>query len=84
MARAGLCRPHSGSLIESIRPMTGWRNPKDPLALPKPYRLRERARNLQHKADALLKEADALLAEAAHLESEESTTSEESDGQISN
>ena len=47
--------------------MTGWRNPKDPLAVPKSVRLRDRAAALQHKAGALIQEADALLAEADQL-----------------
>jgi hypothetical protein len=48
--------------------VTGYRDPKEPLALPKPYRLREKANALKHKADALLREADALLAEADRIE----------------
>jgi hypothetical protein len=45
-----------------------WRNPKDPLNLPKAVRLRDRAGALKGKADALLREADALLVEAQALE----------------
>lgn len=45
-----------------------WRNPKDPLNVPKAIRLRDRAAVLKSKADALVREADALLAEAAALE----------------
>ena len=52
--------------------MTGWRNPKDPLDIPKAVRLRERARSLKAKADTILREADALLAEAEALEATES------------
>ena len=48
--------------------MTGFRNPKDPLAIPKAIRLREKAGALKHKAEALLKEADALVAEAERIE----------------
>jgi hypothetical protein len=48
--------------------MTGWRNPKDPLNVPKAVRLRERARAIKGRADALLREADALTAEAEALE----------------
>ena len=47
--------------------MTGGRNPKEPMAIPKPLRLRERAAALQHKAGALMREADALLDEADQL-----------------
>jgi predicted nuclease with TOPRIM domain len=60
--------------------MTGWRNPKDPLALPKPYRLRERARELKGKAEKLLKEADAFLAEAERLEAEQEQSGKTSEG----
>jgi hypothetical protein len=45
-----------------------WRNPKDPLNVPKAVRLRDRAGVLKSKADALLRESDALLAEAEALE----------------
>ena len=45
-----------------------WRNPKDPLNVPKAVRLRDRAGVLKSKADAVLREADALLAEAQALE----------------
>ena len=45
-----------------------WRNPKDPLNVPKAVRLRDRAGVLKSKADSLLREADALLAEAEALE----------------
>ena len=45
-----------------------WRNPKDPLNVPKAVRLRDRAGVLKSKADALLREADALLAEAQAVE----------------
>jgi hypothetical protein len=49
--------------------MTGWREPKEPLAIPKAIRLRERARALKAQAEGLLKKADALLAEAERIES---------------
>jgi hypothetical protein len=49
--------------------MTGFRNPKDPLAIPKAIRLREKAGALKHKAEALLMEADALIFEAEGIES---------------
>lgn len=45
-----------------------WRNPKDPLNVPKAVRLRDRAGVLKSKADALVREADALLAQAQALE----------------
>jgi hypothetical protein len=45
-----------------------WRNPKDPLNVPKAVRLRDRAGLLKSRADALLREADALLVEAQALE----------------
>lgn len=45
-----------------------WRNPKDPLNVPKAVRLRDRAGVLKNRADVLLREADALLAEAEALE----------------
>ena len=45
-----------------------WRNPKDPLNVPKAVRLRDRAGVLKSRADALLRQADALLAEAQALE----------------
>jgi hypothetical protein len=48
--------------------MTGWRDPKDPLSVPKAVRLRDRAGSIKAKADALLREADALLAEAEAIE----------------
>jgi hypothetical protein len=48
--------------------MTGWRNPKDPLNVPKAARLRDRAKAIKGRADALLREADAILAEAEALE----------------
>jgi len=48
--------------------MTGWREPKDPLAIPKAIRLRERARARKAQAEGLLKEADALLDEAERIE----------------
>jgi hypothetical protein len=51
--------------------MTGWRNPKDPLAIPKALRLRERAATLKAKADALLREADTLLSRAEDIEKSE-------------
>lgn len=53
--------------------MTGWREPKDPMAIPKSIRLRERARELKGKAEDLLKQADALLAEAYRIESDQSS-----------
>jgi hypothetical protein len=53
--------------------MTGWRNPKDPLDVPKSIRLRDRAGSLKAQADALLREADALLAEAEKIEAAEKT-----------
>ena len=37
-----------------------WRNPKDPLNVPKAVRLRDRAGVLESRADALLREADSL------------------------
>jgi len=49
--------------------MTGWREPKDPIAIPKAIRLRERARALKAQAEGLLKKADVLLAEAERIES---------------
>jgi len=52
--------------------MTGWREPKEPLAIPKSIRLRERARALKAQAEGLLKKADALLAEAERVEAGES------------
>lgn len=48
--------------------MTGWREPKDPIAIPKAVRLRERARALKAQAEILLKKADVFLAEAEHIE----------------
>jgi hypothetical protein len=45
-----------------------WRNPKDPLNVPKAVRLRDRAGVLKSRADALLRQADALLAEAEAIE----------------
>jgi len=48
--------------------MTGWREPKEPTAIPKAIRLRERARALKAQAEGLLKKADALLAEAERFE----------------
>ena len=51
--------------------MTGWREPKDPIAIPKSIRLRERARALKAQAEGLLKKADALLAEAERVEARE-------------
>jgi hypothetical protein len=48
--------------------MTGWREPKEPTAIPKSIRLRERARALKAQAEGLLKRADALLEEAEHFE----------------
>jgi hypothetical protein len=48
--------------------MTGWRNRKDPSAIPKATRLRERARALKANAEDLLKKADALLLEAERIE----------------
>ena len=45
-----------------------WRNPKDPLNVPKAVRLRDRAGVLKSRSDALLRQADALLAEAQALE----------------
>lgn len=51
--------------------MTGWRNPKDPLDVPKAVRLRDRAASIKARADALFREADALLAEAEALEAVE-------------
>jgi hypothetical protein len=51
--------------------MTGYRNPKDPLNVPKSVRLRDRAGAIKGRADALLREADALLAEAEALEASE-------------
>ena len=47
--------------------MTGWRERKEPLAIPKAIRLRERARALKAQAEGLLKRADALLAEAERI-----------------
>ena len=51
--------------------MTGWREPKEPLAIPKAMRLRERARALKANAEDLLKKADALILEAERLEAGE-------------
>jgi hypothetical protein len=51
--------------------MTGWREPKEPAAIPKAIRLRERARALKAQAEGLLKKADALLAEAEQSEAGE-------------
>jgi len=51
--------------------MTGWRQPKEPLAISKAIRLHERARALKAQAEGLLKKADALLAEADHIEAGE-------------
>jgi hypothetical protein len=51
--------------------MTGWREPKEPRAIPKGIRLRERARGLKANAEDLLKKADALLAEAERIEAGE-------------
>lgn len=51
--------------------MVGWRNPKDPMNVPKAVRLRDRAAAVKGRADALLREADALLAEADALEESE-------------
>ena len=51
--------------------MTGWRKPKDPVAIPKSIRLRERARALKAQAEGLLKKADALLVEAERIESDQ-------------
>jgi len=51
--------------------MTGWREPKEPLAIPKAIRLRERARALKANAEDLLKKADVLLAEAERIEAGE-------------
>jgi hypothetical protein len=51
--------------------MTGWRQPKEPLAVPKSIRLRERARALKAQAEGLQKKADDLLAEAERVEAEE-------------
>jgi hypothetical protein len=51
--------------------MTKWRGPKEPVAIPKAIRLRERARALKAQAEGLLKKADALLAEADHVEARE-------------
>ena len=51
--------------------MTGWRQPKEPLAIPKAIRLRERARALKAQAEGLLKKADVLLTEAERIEAEE-------------
>lgn len=48
--------------------MTGWREPKEPAAIPKSIRLRERANSLKAQADELLRKADTLLAEAERLE----------------
>jgi len=52
--------------------MTGWREPKEPLAIPTAIRLRERARALKANAEDLLKKADVLLAEAERIEAGES------------
>jgi len=51
--------------------MTGWREPKEPLAIPKAIRLRERARAFKANAEDLLKKADALLTEAERIEAGE-------------
>jgi hypothetical protein len=51
--------------------MTGWREPKEQLAVPKAVRLRERARALKAQAEGLLKKADDLLAEAERVEAGE-------------
>ena len=51
--------------------MTGWREPKEPLAIPKAIRLRERARALKANAEGLLKKADALILEAERIEAQE-------------
>jgi hypothetical protein len=51
--------------------MTGWRNPNDPLNVPKAVRLRDRAGSIKARADALLREADGLIAEAEALEAAE-------------
>jgi hypothetical protein len=51
--------------------MTGWREPKEPSAIPKAIRLRERAGALKGQAEDLLKKADALLAEAERIEAGE-------------
>jgi hypothetical protein len=51
--------------------MTKWRGPKEPAAIPKAIRLRERARTLKAQAESLLKRADALLAEAERVEAGE-------------
>jgi hypothetical protein len=48
--------------------MTGWREPKEPTAIPKAIRLRERARALKANAEDLLKRADALILEAERIE----------------
>jgi len=45
-----------------------WRNPKEPLNIPKAVRLRDRAGVLKRRVDVLIKEADALPAEAEALE----------------
>jgi hypothetical protein len=51
--------------------MTRWRGPKEPIAIPKAIRLRERARALKAQAEGLLKKADLLLAEAERVGAEE-------------
>jgi hypothetical protein len=51
--------------------MTGWRDPKNPLDVPKAIRLRERANQIKAQADLLLKKADAMSAEADALEESE-------------
>ena len=51
--------------------MTGWRNRKDPSAIPKAIQLRERARALKANTEDLLKKADALLLEAERMEAHE-------------
>jgi hypothetical protein len=48
--------------------MTGWREPNEPLAIPKAIRLRERTRALKGHAEDLLKKADALILEAERIE----------------
>ena len=50
--------------------MTGWREPKEPAAIPRSMRLRERANSLKAQADELLRKADALLTEAERLDCE--------------
>jgi hypothetical protein len=50
----------------------GRKMPKEPLALPRAVRLRERAAALEAKAEELLREARALLASAEEIEGERS------------